>query len=58
VRKPEGGTTGGRLGRKREDSIKMDLRGINWDCTVWIHLAQQKDLRRVLMNTVMELRAP
>jgi hypothetical protein len=57
VRKPEGGTPVGRLGCKREDSKQMDLRGRNWGRTDWIHVVQQKDLRRALMKTTMELRA-
>jgi hypothetical protein len=49
------------LGRPRhrwEDNIKMDLREIgsgNVDC---IHLAQDRDRWRALVNTVMNLRVP
>jgi hypothetical protein len=35
------------------DNIKMDLREIGWD---WIHLAQDMEQWRALVNTVMNLR--
>jgi hypothetical protein len=36
----------------------MDLREIRWDGRDWIELAQDRDQRRSLMNTVMNLRVP
>jgi hypothetical protein len=39
-----------------EDNMKIDLRGIRWDGMDWIHLAQDRDQWRVLVNTVMNLR--
>jgi hypothetical protein len=36
----------------------MDLREIGWEGVDWIHLAQDRDQRRVLVNTVMEHRDP
>jgi hypothetical protein len=40
------------------DNIKIDLRGIEWDGMDWIDLAQDRDQRRALVNTVMNLRVP
>jgi hypothetical protein len=34
----------------------MDLREIGWDGRDWIDLAQDSDQRRVLVNTVINLR--
>jgi hypothetical protein len=34
----------------------MDLREIGWDGMEWIDLAQDRDQRRALVNTVMNLR--
>jgi hypothetical protein len=36
----------------------MDLRVIGWDGIDWIDLADYRDERRALMNTVMNLRVP
>jgi hypothetical protein len=46
----------GRPRRRGLDNIKMDLREIGWDGMIWIDLAQDKDQRRALVNTVMKLR--
>jgi hypothetical protein len=51
----------GKLGGKRslgEDNSKMDLRKIGRDGTDWIHLDQDRDRWRALVNTVMSLRVP
>jgi hypothetical protein len=42
------------------DNIKMDLREIRWDgmCMDWMDLAQDRDHRRALVNTEMNLRIP
>jgi hypothetical protein len=37
------------------DNIKIDLREIGWDGTDWIHLAQDRDQLRALVDTVMNL---
>jgi hypothetical protein len=34
----------------------MDPREIKWGCMDWIYLAQDRDRRRALVNTVMILR--
>jgi hypothetical protein len=48
----------GRSRRRWVDNIKMDLRGIGWDCMDWLDLAQNRDQWRALVNTVMNLRVP
>jgi hypothetical protein len=37
---------------------KMNLREIGWDGMDWTDLAQDRDQRRALVNTVMNLRVP
>jgi hypothetical protein len=44
--------------RRWEDNIKMDLREIGFGAVDWIHLAQDRDRWRALVNTVMNLRVP
>jgi hypothetical protein len=56
--KPEGRRPLGRLRRRWVDSIKMDLREIGWDGMNWLDLAEDRDQRRALVNTVMNLRVP
>jgi hypothetical protein len=41
--------------RRWEDGIKMDLREIGWGGVDWIHLAQDRDLWRAVVNAVMNL---
>jgi hypothetical protein len=48
----------GRPRRRWENNIRMDLRGIGWEIVDWIHLAQNRDQGRALVNTVMNLRVP
>jgi hypothetical protein len=36
----------------------MDLREIGWGGMDWIHLSQNRDQWRALVNTVMDLRVP
>jgi hypothetical protein len=38
--------------------IEVDLREIAWGGMGWIVLAQDRDPRRALLNTVMNLRVP
>jgi hypothetical protein len=58
VEKLEGKRPLGTPRRRSEDNIKMDLGEIGWDGMKWIHLAQDRDRRRDLVNTVMNLRVP
>jgi hypothetical protein len=53
VGKPEGL---GRLRHRWEDEIKMDLRETGWGSVQWIHLAQNRDRWRALVNVAMNLR--
>jgi hypothetical protein len=56
VGKPEGKRPLGRLRRRWEDGIRMDLRKIGWGSVDWIQLAQDRDWWRTFENTVMNLR--
>jgi hypothetical protein len=57
VGKPEGKRPLGRPRRRWEDGIEMDLREIGWGvCVEWIHLAQDRDRWRAVVNAVMNLR--
>jgi hypothetical protein len=58
VEKPEGKISLGRLIRRWEDNINMDLRETGWGGMDWIDLAQDRDQWRALVNTVMNLRVP
>jgi hypothetical protein len=56
VGKPEGKRPLGRSWRRWEDNIKTDLNEMIWEGVDWIHLAQDRDQWRALMNTAMNLR--
>jgi hypothetical protein len=56
VGKPEGKRPLERPRRRWEDRIKMDLREIGWGGVEWIHLAQDRDRWRAVVNAVMNLR--
>ena len=56
--KPEGKIPLGRLRRRLEDNIKMDLQEVGFGVTDWIELAQYRDRQRALVNAVMNLRVP
>jgi hypothetical protein len=58
VGKPEGRRPLGRPRLRWEDNIKMDLREIGFGDVDWIHLSQDRDRWRALVNTVMSLRVP
>jgi len=40
------------------DNIIMNAREIGWAGVDWMHLAQNRDQWRAVMNTVMNLRVP
>jgi hypothetical protein len=48
----------GRPRRRWADNVKMDLREIEWVDVEWIDLAQDRDQRKALANTAMNLRVP
>jgi hypothetical protein len=56
VGKPDGKRPLGRRRTRWVDNIKMDLSEIGWDGVDWIDLSQDREQRRALMNTVMNLR--
>jgi hypothetical protein len=58
VGRPEGRRPLGRPRRRWEDNIKMDFGDIGFVDVDWIHLAQDRDRWRALVNTVMNLRVP
>jgi hypothetical protein len=58
VVKPKGKRQLRRPRRRWLDNIKMDLREIEWGGMDWIDLAQDRDQRRALVSTVMNLRVP
>jgi hypothetical protein len=55
VEKPEGKRPLGIPRRRREDGNKMYRREIGWGVE-WIHLAQDRDRWRAVVNAVMNLR--
>jgi hypothetical protein len=55
VGKPEGRRPLGRPRRRWEDGIRMDLVEIGWGGVEWIHLAQDRDRWRAVVNAVMNL---
>jgi hypothetical protein len=58
VGRPEGRRPLGRPRRRWEDNIKMDLREIGFGDVDWIHMAQNMDRCRALVNMVMNLQVP
>jgi hypothetical protein len=58
VGRPEGRRLLGRPRRRWEDNIKIDLGETGFEDVDWIHLAQDGDSWRALLNTVMNLRVP
>jgi hypothetical protein len=56
VGKPEGKRQLGIPGSGWEDNIRMDLRKTGWEVVEWIHLAQDRDQWRAVVNTVINLR--
>jgi hypothetical protein len=43
---------------RQEDTVKMDLMEMGFGGVDWIHLAQDRDWWRALVNTVMNLWVP
>jgi len=58
VGKPEGKRPLGRLRRRWEDNIKMDIQEVGGCCGDWMELAQDRDRWRALVSTVMNLQVP
>jgi hypothetical protein len=55
---PEGKRSLGRPRSRWEDNIKKGLQEVGRADMNWIHLAQDRDGWRALVNAVMNLRAP
>jgi hypothetical protein len=58
VGRPEGRRPLGRPRRRWEDNIKIGLRETGFGKLDWIHLAQDRERWRALVNTVMNLWVP
>jgi hypothetical protein len=58
VGKPERKRPLGRPRHKWVNNITMDLRETTWGGMDWLHLSQDRDQRRALVNTVMNLQVP
>jgi hypothetical protein len=55
VGRPEGRIPLGRPRRRWEDGIRMDLGAVGFGDVDWMHLAQDRDRWRALVDTVMNL---
>jgi hypothetical protein len=58
VGKPEGKRSMGRLRRRWEDNIKMDLQEVGEGRGDWMELAQDRDGWRALVGMVRNFRVP
>jgi hypothetical protein len=58
VGKPEGKRPLGRIRRRWDDNIKMDLQEMGCGGMDWIELAQDRDRWRALVNAVMNIQVP
>jgi hypothetical protein len=58
VGKSEGNKALGRPMLRWKLNIEMDLRGMGWKGVVWMHLVQDRDQWRAVVNTVMNLWIP
>jgi hypothetical protein len=59
IGKPKGRRPLGRPRHRWEDNIRMDLRELGWERGVdWMHLAQDRDQWRDMVNRVMKLWVP
>jgi hypothetical protein len=56
--KPTGERPLGRLRRRWEDNIRMDLEEIGINTRNWVDLAQDRDCWRVSVNAAFNLRVP
>ena len=55
---PAGKISLGRVKRRWEDNIRMDLKKIFINTKNWVDLAQDRDYWRAFVNATLNLRAP
>ena len=55
---PKGKIPLGRIRRRLEDDIRIDLKEIGLCTMIWIDSAQNGDCRRALVNATLNLRVP
>jgi hypothetical protein len=58
VGKPEGKRPLGRPRRRWVENIRMDLGEVGWGDVDWTGLAQDRNRRRALVNSLLNLRVP
>jgi hypothetical protein len=58
VGKSEGRRLLGRPSCRWVDNIRMDLGGVGWGDVDWIGLAKDRNRRRAVVNSVLNLRVP
>jgi hypothetical protein len=58
VGKPEGKIPFGRPRRRWKNNIKMDLQEVEGCCGDWMELAQDREIWRAFVSTVMNFRVP
>jgi hypothetical protein len=58
VGKPKGKRPLGRPRCRWEDNIRMDLGEVGWGGVDWIGLTKDRNRRRALVNSVLNLRVP
>jgi hypothetical protein len=58
VGKPKGKRPLGKISRRSEDNIKIDLKEILYEVVDWTYLVQDKDRLRAFVNKIMNLRVP
>jgi hypothetical protein len=56
--KREGSRPLGKLRRRWEDNIKIDLKAIGYESVDWINLSRDGDIWRVVVNTITNGRVP
>jgi hypothetical protein len=42
--------------RRWEDNVELDVRELGWNAADWIHLVQDRNPQRILLNSIMNLR--
>jgi hypothetical protein len=58
VGKPQGKRLLRRHKNSWEDNIRMDFKGVGWEGVNWMHLSQDRDQWRAVVNMVVDLPVP